>query len=157
MKQKIIWTHFLTIGISLFIMLMISCGATEHSVIADFIYVNETDYRLSYNYITLDNRDAINLFELAPKSDKIFNIDATGSEHPKLESCCEGYLDGLQGHGFPILIVFDNSKCITYQEGEGPTTTNILVGYEGWQIAQKHFEFTYRFTEEHYQEAADCK
>ncbi len=152
-RRGYVWMHYLLFGISA--LLLCSCRR-EYRVSADFVYKNETDYKLSYNYIALDSSDTIPLLELEPKSEKIFTIDGEGDENPNIKTCCEGFLDGIQGHGFPILIIFDDSRCFTYQEGEGPTTSNIS-NYEAKSIGDRHFEYTYRFTEDDFLQAKACE
>ncbi|MCP4460499.1 MAG: hypothetical protein GY816_21125 [Cytophagales bacterium] len=80
-----------------------------------------------------------------------------GSDDPTIENCCEGFFEGYQGRNNSVLVEFDEEKCLVYPSGEGPTTQNISLGYEGKQLGERYFEFTYRFTEEHYQEATDCE
>ncbi len=160
MEQKInrreyVWIRVLLIGIS--ILFISGCKIdVEPKVLADFIYKNSTNYTVSYSYIALDNSDTINLFTLNPMAEKVFNINGKGDRNPDIATCCEGFLDGLQGHGFPILITFDDSKCITYTEGEGPTTSNIS-SYEAEVLDDNHFQYTYRFTEDDFLKTEPCK
>ncbi len=158
MEHKITWMRYLVIGISLPTIILLASCRKEYTVQVDFIYINETPYGVSYNYIALDNSDTINLFKLEAETQKIIVVGGDGGadKNPNIETCCEGYLDDLQGHGFAILVIFDDLKCITYEEGEGPTTTNILNGYEKRVVAERHFEFTYRFTEEQFNDAELC-
>jgi len=146
----------LLIGIKtlLFLILFARCE-NEYVVNADFVYTNETDFRLSYNQIALDTSDTTKLFDIEPNAEVVIKVNGEGEKRATVENCCGGFLGDIQGTGFPILIVFNESKCITYLEGEGSTTSNIAE-YESKSISNNHFQFTYRFTIEKYNEALDC-
>ncbi len=156
MEQKTTWMRYLIIGIKLSIIIVVSGCRNEYTVTADFMYLNETPYNISYNWIHPFTKDTINVFALLPfENTKLGGFVDGADKNPKIETCCEGYLDGIQSAN-QILVIFDNQRCITYEEGEGPTTTNILNGYERRVVTERHFEFTYRFTQDQFDQAELC-
>ena len=144
------------LGISLLTFLFIaSCGRTEYLAKASFVYKNETDYLISYNRIL--NSDTSQMFTIAPKSEKVLTFEGGGADkQPTIENCCEGFLESTQGIDAPILVIFENLRCIVYLEGDGSTTTNLLNGYEAEQLTDRSFKFTFTFTEADYQNAVPC-
>lgn len=146
--------RFLHIGISCVFLFSLSCEK-EYVVKADFIYVNELDVPISYNQLALDNSDTTELFTIEPNSEKVIRVNGEGDKHPSVNTCCEGFLGDLQGTDFPLLIIFESSQCSRYEEGEGPTTTNISA-YESREKSENHFEFIYRFTATDFAMADEC-
>ncbi len=58
------------------------------------------------------------------------------------------------------IVFYDNIKCDTFKIGlnsnlyDGPLG---MANYESKKLGTNNFEFTYRFTEEDYLNALDCK
>lgn len=136
---------------------LVSCGKvrTEYVMNADIVYKNETSHHIRYYKYDVVNSTKILIFEIPPKSAfkeevredggyEIFNI-----EHYK------GIFESFQGNGSK-LIEYDNVKCLIYNNGEGPTTANYLSSYQRRKINNRHYEFTYTFTEEEAQKATAC-
>ncbi|MCP4458817.1 MAG: hypothetical protein GY816_12460 [Cytophagales bacterium] len=163
MKQKTIWMRYLIIGISLTLLLFLgSCREYpgEGRLDVDIIYINETSHGIKYyQYFPSEVIPKVFAFEIQPNAQELMEFRGIGSSSDDLtiENCCEGYFEGFQGRNNSVLVEFDEEKCLVHQSGDGPTTQNYSSGYEGKQLGERYFEFTYRFTEEHYQEAMDCE
>jgi|GEM_PF-1872227 len=157
MGQKITWTSYLLIGISIFILISCVPARIEYKVDADIIYINETEYMINYyQYLPSQNPSKIFIFEIAPNSQKIIESRDGGSkENQNIDNCCQGILEGFQGDA-SVLVEFDQVKCLIYQDGKGSTTNNIL-GYESVILSKNYYQFTYRFTENEYLNAENCE
>ncbi len=146
MQQKTNWMRYLIIGIStLLFSWQLGCRKrVEYFLQADFIFINETEHAVNYS----------GLLQLEQfTSDTVIRVGTGGDKNEKIESCCQGFLEDFQGDYTQVYTVFNDSLCLFYNENEGPTN---LVNYEKRRIKNNHFEFTYRFTEEQYNEAAPC-
>ena len=144
---------------SILIFCTFRCRVDDNSSLAaDFVYKNETDYFISYNYMTLDSSDTTELFVIDPHSEKVLEIISEATDkRPSIERCCQGLLHGIQRMWLPILVIFNDTKCILYIVGEGPTTSNFPDAYEAEQLSRVSFRYTYVFREEDYQKAELCK
>lgn len=144
MLQKTTWMHYLIFGISLLVLSSTnSCSDNEDKdclVISDFIYVNNTTHIIETPIGIINQNSSIS------KRDEgkcPCNIDSSNFVPPFLGE---------------TEIIFDNIKCLVYQSvsagnGDGPVG---IDNYSIIEISNNHYEFTYEFTEEEYEQAEDC-
>ena len=157
LKQKKTWIYYLTIGInSLFFFFSTSCGETtiDYKVYADIIYKNETAHTIGYFQYDTNGFQQL-IFELEPSSEKKIEIRESGP-NTNITNCCQGIFEDIQGIQGIKISYNNDSKCLIYENGQGPTTSNILNAYESREIEQKFYEFVYTFTEEEYNNATNC-
>lgn len=159
MKQKTTWMRYLIIGvISCFCTTLISCGTEEVDYVfnADIIFKNKTNYPIRYYQFFPDTKQKVFIFELLPKAEYKKEVRGSGGTKEPLEaSDYKGVFESFQGSG-GILIEYENNKCLTYTSGKGPTTENFTHAFDTKKISDRHYEFTYHFTEEEYNQAEDC-
>ncbi|MDO4782936.1 MAG: hypothetical protein Q4A09_06955 [Capnocytophaga felis] len=154
MKPKIIYLLFLSIGV---LVSFVSCGKvrTEYVVNADIVYRNETPHHIRYYKYGVANSVKVLVFEVTPRATFKEKIRQDGgNEILKLEDY-EGIFEDFQGNG-SNLVEYDNLKCLIYRKGEGSTTGNYLNSFQIKKINDRHYEFTYTFTEEEAQKATAC-
>ncbi len=144
MEQKITWMHCLIFGISIFILLSFSkCGDVDYRVRADFIYINETVHTIEI----ISEKP----FTLPPNSDYVIKIDSDGGKNISADSYVPPFSDGI--------VIYDDIKCDTLAsgailgQGEGPAG---IQNYQSKKISDRYYEFTYRFTEDHFLLAEEC-
>lgn len=159
MVQKTTWMHYLIIGISLNLILVLSSCTkddVEYKLDADIIYKNESSHTIKYYQYDPINSQKVFVFELIPNAEKKLEIRGSGgNKNDTVDNCCLGILEGFQGNS-SILIAYDNeTKCLIYSNGEGPTTSNISI-YESREISDRYYEFIYRFTDAEYNLAENC-
>ena len=152
MLQKVICGHYLLIGISLLTVLS-SCGEqVDYRVRAEWIYVNETPNNVEI--LGVDRTDRQSFTAIAPGDSIVISQDIEGSETVTEES----YVPILVGY----TIRYADTLCRGYSpmrgfaasEGEGPFAT---INYESEKLAERYYEFTYKFTEEEFSEAGNCQ
>jgi len=140
------WTRFLLFGISI-IAIFSSCRK-EYTMNSNWIYINETKYTISYHpdYYNSD-------FSLKPFDTVTYFVSGDGGK----DITEKDYVSPLHN---AYIIFFDNIRCDTLllndglYFGDGPTGT---VNYESKKLGDGYYEFTYRFTEEDFNNAKECK
>jgi hypothetical protein len=147
MVQKTIWMRYLIIGIScIFVSSLYNCTSEtseDFLVKADFIFVNETNYEIEIISVT-------NPFKVSPMQKFTINQEGMGSGTIDEDSYVPPFLSGIEK--------YDNIKCnildagVKAGRGEGPAG---IQNYESKKIAERHYEFTYRFQEDDYNNAND--
>lgn len=155
---KKIWKSFLIIGLHSMGLSFLSCeGQIEYKIEADIIYVNQTDYHISYIRYIPESKRKIPILEIEPLNlEKI--ILRAGGDHktPPQVMDYEDIFFSSQGNNC-IIIEYDSTYCIKYKNGHGPTTANFSNAYNVRKITDRHYEFTYYFTEEEFNQATkDC-
>lgn len=147
MQQKKMWMHYMLIGISIFFLLGIGCfRRADYSYNAKWIYINETGHDITYYPAFWSN------FNVKPYDTTEYFEDGNGSKDMGTES----FVPPINA----TIVFYDNIKCDTFKIGlnsnlyDGPLGT---ANYESKKLGTNNFEFTYRFTEEDYLNAQDCK
>lgn len=114
-------------------------GENEFKVRAKWIYINETDHK-----ITFSPTENLSQFDISPNDTITYNQEGEG---PKTVN---------PDNFFPPLnastVVFDDVKCNTALTGK----LNNITSYESKKLQHRYYGFTYRFTEEDYDKAEDC-
>ena len=146
MERKRIYQHCLLIGISLLLALASCHQSIDYWVRAEWIYINETSQPIGFSARGFDTI-------IAPMDSFIISEDSEGPKNVSEESYEIPFTDPIVNYG--------SSQCLTYDpvndsigKGEGPFG---LENYEREKLAERYYEFTYRFTEEEFAEAEDCE
>lgn len=150
--------RYLLIGIS-FHLIMSSCEEQDSNIgplDVTIVYKNETKKTVEYFQYT-ESKNVL-MFDIDPFGQEIIEISSEYDTREGLNTstCCEGTFESFQGRNNRILIEFDNTKCLVFQSGEGPTTQNIS-GYEVVLLSDNEIQYTYTFTEEDYLKAEECQ
>lgn len=157
MRQKIIWMHYLLIGISV-LFLIVGCGkeTMEYRMSMDLTFINRTDSVLSFNLNpSVSSNNLENLTILPQSQSKIFTYDLEGVDK-KLDpdNCCQGVLDNLFEGGDPAnFIVINENLCVTHLLEKSV----ILSNYDVEIISPRHFRYTYTFTKVDIEDPRPCK
>ncbi|MCP4458816.1 MAG: hypothetical protein GY816_12455 [Cytophagales bacterium] len=149
MKQKTIWMRYLTIGISLTLLLLLgSCRAYPEVGIlnVDFVFSNATDSSIEFD-VSDDSKTWT--LEIAPQStSEVISIEA-GSSNPQPEACCQDALGDLLGG--QITLIVDNDLCFVIRD-KGP---HVISSYDYEIIGDHHFKYSYVFTDSDFE--GDCE
>ncbi len=157
MRQKIIWMHYLLIGISV-LFFVVGCGkeTMEYRMTMDLTFINRTDSVLSFNLNpSVSSNNLENLTILPQSQSKIFTYDLEGVDK-KLDpdNCCQGVLDNLFEGGDPAnFIVINENLCVTHLLEKSV----ILSNYDAEIISPRHFRYTYTFTKVDIADPRPCK
>ena len=146
MLQKTNLMPYLTTGIKvLSLVFLIGCepkSRVEYSVKAKWIYINETDYRITYR----PNNFRFNTFILEPKDTVVYDEDGEGPE----DISEKNYVPPLN----PDIVVFSQILCDTLLKGEGPLN---IDNYSNRKLGERYYEFTYRFNSNDIDRADTCR
>lgn len=159
MRQKITWMHYLLTGISsISLAILISCndeGSNIGPLDIRITYINETDSKIGY--FQYNNGQIVNVFDIDPLGSYTMNLETEFDSSNDIDplNCCSGNFEGFQGNS-DILIEFDNTQCLIFESGEGPTTENI-GGYSSTATGSNSIEFSYTITTNDRQKAENCE
>ena len=146
MKIKITWIKYLLIGtglVMIFIFSQCKKKTGDYNVKGKYIYINETD-----SVISVEGSEG---FTLDPRASKTILQERDGPENPRAE---DYYPPSYSG------IIKYNNKCDTLKlygtigKGEGILG---IVNYTSNKIADRNYEFTYRFTTAYFQDFKPCR
>ena len=152
MRQKKIWMPYMTIGISL--IMIVSCGKTlGYLLILNHNYVNQTNQDLTmeiYNQhdelfksFTIEKGDTINSHSTRGRGPQLFHIE---------------YQDGDS-----VIVKFADDKCLTYTDNLDNPNNKIfnIDDYDNFDTRLiepgVRYNLYYTFTEEDYNLAVDCE
>jgi hypothetical protein len=153
MKQKKIWMTYLTIGISL--MVVVSCGKgnVDYLYEVDYIYTNHSGEDLT-----------MRVYNKHDEMFKSFNIQRGHSinTHTSLEIGPAIFYFASNSHeiGDSVIISFDDGKCLTYLDQITNNKIFNLEEYDNYSdelIQQGGYTLYYTFTEEDYNLAVECE
>ncbi|MEN6454205.1 MAG: hypothetical protein ABFD10_08090 [Prolixibacteraceae bacterium] len=141
MKQKLIWMHFLLIGIISFsIFSLSSCkGDTDYCLNTTWIYINQTSHVITFNtqgFWTDFNVAAFSTTKVIEHSESSKDI------------IVESIVPTLN----PSTVVIDGTKC----DAELAVKLHDISSYEAKKIDDRTYEFTFRYTEENTSDAVNC-
>ena len=132
MKQKIIWKICLIIGISGFILMAANvCTIKDYSVRTKWIYINETEYPISYLPEGIWTE-----FNVAPNDTTVYMLDGEGPKDMQAED--------VRPPLIAFAVVFEGVKIDTLLAD----SLRKISSYEYKKIRRNNFEFIFRFTGE---------
>ncbi len=132
MKRKITWKICLIIGISSVPMLIINgCTIKDYSVRAKWIYINETEYGISYLPESIWTE-----FNVASNDTTVYIMDGDGPKDVKAED----FYPPINA----LAVVFEGVKIDTLLAD----SLRKISSYEYKKIRRNNFEFIFRFTGE---------
>lgn len=131
MRQKINWTIYLIIGISLF---LTRCTKTSYSVTGDYYYINATG-----NTITIKNRPRnLTTYDtyIIEASDtlKLTTIGETSLKVAEVRR----YIPALAGD--TTVVIFNDTTCY-YEFSTSGLYFNRIDAYDNVQISNRHYQF----------------
>ena len=139
-QQKIIWMRFFLIGISFFCLNFTSCKKDiDYRIRARWIFINETNYNITFKPVGFWEE-----FNVTANSTTIFEESFDG---PKEVSAVD-YTPILKAE----YLVFDALKCLLISEAGADQIEN----YSNLKIDDRYFEFTFRFTQDHFNKSQNC-
>lgn len=131
MQQKLNWTLYLIIGISLF---STRCAKTSYIVTGDYYYINTTGSTItiknrpgnmtSYNTYTLEASDTLKLTTIGETASKVAEI--------------RGYIPPLAGD--TTVVIFNDTTCY-YEFSTSGLYFNRIDAYDNVQISNRHYQF----------------
>jgi len=143
MQQKKIWMHYLIIGISILTISLSGCGEGEidYNVKADYIFINDTDYDIKYD-------GAGSRFNVNSRDTTVHHVSGEGPESVNENS----FVSPLHTYCYPCIVRYNNLKCDTIRDN-GPAD---ISNFTSRRLGERHIEYVYRFTEQHFEDAEVC-
>lgn len=121
-----------------------SCGSNEHRLQVEFVFINESNNQINYS----------DLFTISAGGIHTIFVDGTSStDNPKIETCCQGFLEDIQDDYFQVYMIVDEAYCVFFEENEGPTT---VENFTSDILGDKYFKFTYTITESDIESMQPC-
>jgi hypothetical protein len=147
MRQKTTWMRYLTLGTSIVALLStISCKKNvDYFVTGTFAYINNTDSLIEVKGGTYD-------FKINPNESHSINQAGEGPKEVNEKSYVSPILSAV--------LIFNNSKCDTLDSGLNLRNGVGITGIENYtseKVGERHYKFTYTFTEEDYNKAVLCE
>ena len=143
MLNRTIWIRYLLTGIGLVLIFVLNQCRVEYIVNADFVHINHTDYYIDYS----------GLFQLGAYSSNSSTTGGEGDKHPNADTCCQGFLEGLQGDYKQVYVILNDTTGVFYNQDEGPTN---LKNYTIKVLGDNHSEYRYQFTDAQFLQAVPC-
>ncbi len=147
--------RFLIIGISMIAgLLFTSCGNNdqiEYKMTVDFVYVNQANNTIRFSIREPAIGDSIDV-KLNPKAQSsTFSYEISGApKNPTPENCCQGV---LEGNIAPYSIIILSDELYVVHENEKSV---LISNYKDNIISDRHFWYTYTFTEGDLENALPC-
>ncbi|UOY05787.1 hypothetical protein L0P88_17830 [Muricauda sp. SCSIO 64092] len=122
----------------------------------DLVYANQTDSTIRFKMFEPEPMGfiGVNLIDvkLNPQSQRmVYAYETDGApKDPKPESCCQGFLEGVLG-AHNTIIINDTSYVI-----HGGEKSVLISNYKDSIISDRHFRYTYTFTETDFENAQPC-
>jgi hypothetical protein len=152
MKQKHIWTRYISLGSFFIALYSMMAGCTveknDYPRNARWIYINETGYSISYipnNWLTAK-------LIINPNDTIVYEEQGEGGKNAKASD----YMPPLK----PDTIVYDSFLCYSFDlskklaKGEYPGN---IDNYEAIKLNDNYYQFTYKFTKVFALKADTCK
>lgn len=143
MVQKIIWMRYLTLGTSFLVILSIaSCKKhVDYLVKGTYVYVNNTDS-------LIDVKNAPYVFTI--KSKESYTIEQIGDGTKEITE--KNYVAPFSGGQ---IITYGNNMCDTLLVSK--ESISGIENYMSEKVGERHYKFTYTFTDTDYKKAVPCK
>ena len=133
MVRKIISTNFLLLGSFLIISsLLFSCEKVDYRVRAEWIYINETPYKIEVKARTFD------IFTILPGETFFYKEDGDGPKNMQPKNYFPPCRSGT------VIILDDTTE---YELVKGESITNV-ENYTIEKVGTNYYSFTYVFNEE---------
>ena len=143
MQQKITWMRFSALGISFIgVLAATNCKKrVDYLAIGTYVYVNNTDS-------LIEVKNAPYLFTIKPKESHTIEQSGDGSKDLTEKNYVAPFTGGQ-------VIIYGNKMCDTlFVSKEGISG---IENYKSEKIAERHYKFTYNFTDTDYKKAVPCK
>jgi hypothetical protein len=158
MQQKLIYKHYLLIGISAIIIFFNGCvQEIEYGLTMDLLYVNQTDETISFSIINSNNqRETVSI---SPNSEsEIFTYFISGfNKIPEIETCCQEPLIDVYGgrgtEGNSQVLIINDELCVTHLNEKSVVLSNYLKE----KISDRHFRYSYTFINNDIENKHQCE
>jgi hypothetical protein len=158
--QKTIWLHYLLIGISV-PFLVAGCGKkdVEYRMRVELTFINTTDKVISFQMrsgISSSNLESVTITPRTQSKTFTYNVEGVDKKmNPG--NCCQDVLIDVYGgrglEGVSQTLKFNNNLCVTHLNEKSV----ILANYTTERITDRHFRYSYTFTENDFENAEPCK
>jgi hypothetical protein len=160
MQQKTIWTHSLLLGISASF-LGSGCNNSEiveYGVTMDLLYINETDNSVSLNIREANSSTNTEVILGADSKSEVYSYELDGADKSvSPDTCCQEFLIDVFGarslEGNSQSFQVNDTVCFVHLDEKSVLISN----YSSEIIANRHFRYTYTFTENDFLNAMPCE
>ena len=160
MLQKIIWMHYLLIGISI-ILLAARCSKkdVEYRMTMDLTFINTTDNVVSFRVRPDISSSNLENVTIPPRTQsKIFTYNVEGVDKTmNPNNCCQDALLDVYGgrglQGVSQTLKLNDKLCATHLNEKSV----ILSNYTTEIISDRHFRYSYTFTKNDFENAEPCQ
>ena len=148
MEQKTIWMRYLTFGLIISsILLFISCRKTHFLNSGEFVFVNKTNYNITYDQVNLQK------FNVVANGITVFPTSFDGGKDLNPAS----YLSPLMGLNSGLVnIQFGANKCLLKQNQNSENSILNIKSFVSEKLGIGKYKFTYTFTDADYNRAVTC-
>jgi len=158
--RKTIWLHYLLIGISV-LFLAAGCGKkyVEHRMTMDLTFINKTNGVVSFTVRPGISSTTLENVTVPPQTQsKIFTYNVEGvDKRLNPGNCCQDALIDVYGgrglEGVSQTLRFNDNLCVTHLNEKSV----ILSNYTTEIITDRHFRYSYTFTEKDFENAVPCQ
>lgn len=145
MLQKITWRHYLILGSYILVLnSTLSCKSDiDYVMLGDYIHVNNTDTVININ----GNRS----FKINSKQSHIINILGDGPEVVTEKNYVPPFTF--------VVITYNDTLCDTLTSGPKAGLGEGILGIDNYtseKVADRHYKFTYTFTQADIDKAVLC-
>jgi len=157
--QKATLGRFLSFGISIcFLTSLNSCNEDNGTLVEiNLLYKNSSTKTITVSHYSRNDKsiDAKVSQTLTIESGGIKSFYFTKTESGDNDNSIEDFDNFIIGNRLydSAYLLFDQEKFIVFSKGEINTDIFFLKNYQGSEIKENKFEFTYEFTEEDYDNA----
>ena len=127
----------------------------EYRLDAEFVFVNESDYVISFPISNYSG--SVTLVLESNESDTIKVLASRGFKNLNPTSCCQGILTDIYGardsEGAIQLIRLDDNLCVTHLNEKSV----IISNYTSEIISERDYRYIYKFTNNDFLNANECE
>ncbi len=146
----------LVISFLILSLLEISCAGDAKDLLltTEIKLINNTDKIISMAYIV--DEDTVDLFQILPFTEYVDKVTTEAGDNVSLLEAGEDALMRVWDFAptIPLLISYNGEKCSIVENNEGPRN---ISNFESVKLSKRHFQYSYQFSDEHYDEADSCE
>lgn len=159
-QLKEIYKHFLLIGISALTVSLAGCGQEiEYRMTVELIFQNTTTSQIGFSIRPDINSSGRENITLVPQSQStVFTYEIDGvDKNPNIETCCQDLLVDVYGgrgtNGNSQVLRLDNDLCVIHLNEK----SIVLSNYSKEIISERHFKYSYTFTDTDIENPQPCQ
>lgn len=117
----------------------------------DLVYINQTDKTIRFKIEEPETMDMVEVKLNSQSQSKVYTYESIAAhKDPKPKSCCEWFLADIVGSKNTIIL---NDEQHVVHKGEKSV---LISNYKDSIISDRHFRYTYTFTEADFENALPC-